>query len=67
MEKCVLTGRLLNEDQTITTEFGPVASFLWGRDQIKYDEYDFALLPEKLIPYYRKVFGEEPRPDLLVK
>lgn len=65
MEKCIVTSRLLAEDQVITTYEGPVASFLWGKNPIKTDRYGVVLLPVSLLQKVRASLGRDPAPDAL--
>lgn len=60
----MITGRKLPDSQVVYTLDGPVASFLWGRKQIKMDG-EFALIPLELVDRYKKAIGRDPSPMVL--
>lgn len=64
MERCILTGKLLSNNQVVSTLEGPIAAFLWGRNKVVMDD-GIALIPVSFLTKFREKVGRDPLPESL--
>ena len=64
MERCIITGRRLPDAEVTITEEGPIACYLWGKREIKFQADGFARVPKDIQNLAEKAFG---RPWLCAK
>lgn len=64
MERCILTGKLVSNNQMVSTLEGPIAAFLWGRNKIVMED-GLALIPVSFLAKFREKMGRDPMPEVL--
>lgn len=64
MERCILSNKLLPDNQMAQTLEGPIAVFLWGRNKVVMDN-GIALIPVSFLPKLREKLGRDPVPESL--